>query len=323
MTRPISRTLRLAAGTALLALAVTGCGLDGGGSVDKGELAEGAKLDGATLTVGGKEFTEQQVLCHITILALKSAGAEVTEKCGISGSNTVRKALESGSIDVYWEYTGTAWISYLKETKPLTDSKEQYDAVAKADKEKNKIAWLDPAPFNNTYAIAVNRKSADELAVKTISDYAELVKSDPEKASLCVASEFVGRDDGLPGLQKAYGFSVAKANLKELEAGAIYSGIDKGDPCTFGEVFVTDGRIKALDLVVLEDDKKFFPVYNPAPTLPTKVLDEHPDIAKVLNPIAAALDNATMQRLNAKVDADGESAERVAEDWLKSKKFIG
>ncbi|MGH3727584.1 MAG: glycine betaine ABC transporter substrate-binding protein, partial [Micromonosporaceae bacterium] len=205
MTSSLSRMLRLVAGAALpiaLAVSLTGCGLDSG-SVDKGSLAEDASLEGATLTVGSKEFTEQLVLCQITMLALKSAGAEVNEKCGISGSNTVRKALESGSIDLYWEYTGTAWINYLKETTPLKDPKEQYDAVVKADKEKNKIAWLDPAPFNNTYGIAVSRKIADDLGITTISDYAELVKSDPEKASLCVASEFAGRDDGLPGLQKA------------------------------------------------------------------------------------------------------------------------
>src|SRR5690606_38820574 len=111
---------------------------------------------------------------------------------------TVRKALESGSIDLYWEYTGTAWINYLKETTPLKDSKEQYDAVVKADKAKNKIAWLDPAPFNNTYGIAASKETADKYKTKTISDYAKLVKSNPTAASMCVASEFAGRDDGLP-----------------------------------------------------------------------------------------------------------------------------
>ncbi|MQA25430.1 MAG: glycine/betaine ABC transporter substrate-binding protein [Micromonosporaceae bacterium] len=325
MATPTTRSLRrlLAAAVPLaLAVAVTGCGL-GDEPVDKGSLAKDVSLDGVELTVGSKEFTEQLVLCSITSLALKSAEAAVTEKCGMSGSDTVRTALESNAIDIYWEYTGTAWISFLKETKPLTDSKEQYDAVAKADKEKNDIAWLDRAPLNNTYAIAVKQGTGDELGVETISDYAKLLDSDPDAATLCVATEFVKRDDGLPGLEKAYGFTVPKDKLKQLKDGAIYNAVDKGDPCVFGEVFATDGRIGALNLTVLEDDKKFFPVYNPAPTLPVSVLKDNPDIAKVLNPIAAALDNETMQRLNAEVDVEGRSAEQVAEAWLKSQDFIG
>ncbi|MGH3660278.1 MAG: glycine betaine ABC transporter substrate-binding protein [Micromonosporaceae bacterium] len=319
-TKPAGRLFG-AALAAALALAVAGCGLSGG-SVDEGSLAKDAELDGASLTVGSKEFTEQLVLCSISSLALRSAGAEVTEECGMSGSDTVRTALTSGQIDLYWEYTGTAWISFLKETKPLTDPNEQYEAVADADK-KNKVSWLDPAPFNNTYAIAVKQATGEKLGVETISDYAKLLDSDPGQASLCVATEFVKRDDGLPGLEKAYGFTTPKDNLKQLKDGAIYNAVSKGDPCVFGEVFATDGRIRALDLTVLEDDKKFFPVYNPAATVRTSVLKKHPEIAKVLNPIAKALDNATMQKLNAQVDVDGESPEQVAEDWLKSKGFIG
>lgn len=244
------RYCRMAAAVLGLALAGTACGSTTA-KVEPGSLAKAGSLKGVTFTVGSKEFTEQLILCHITSLALRSAGAKADEKCGLSGSNTVRKALTSGSIDLYWEYTGTGWISYLKHTKPITDPTKQYQAVAKEDLAKNNIKWLSPAPLNNTYAIAVKAATAKKLGVSTLSDYAKLVKADPDKASMCVASEFAGRNDGLPGLEKAYGFKVPSGSLATLGEGAIYSAIGKGDPCNFGEVFTTDGRIKGLGLTVL------------------------------------------------------------------------
>ena len=140
---------------------------------------------------------------------------------------------------------------------------------------------------------------------------------------MCVASEFAGRSDGLPGLEKAYGFTVAKANLASLAEGAIYNGIDKGKPCNFGEVATTDGRIAALGMTVLNDDKKFFPVYNPALTVSDAAYKAHPDLEKVIDPIAAALTTPVLQDLNGQVDIKGKDAADVAQTWLKSKGFIG
>lgn len=288
-----------------------------------GSLASGASLKGASFTVGSKEFTEQEVLCAITSQALRSAGAKVTEKCGLSGSNTVRDALTSGRIDMYWEYTGTAWISLLNHTSPITDPAQQYQAAAKEDLAKNKIVWLDPAPFNNTYALAVKTSVAQKLGVTTLSDYAKLAHSDPSKASICVASEFTARNDGLPGLEKAYGFTLPAGNIATLAEGAIYTSIGKSNPCNFGEVFTTDGRTKGLGLTALTDDKRFFPVYNPALTVRKSVLAANPNLAKVLNPIAKALDTPTMQQLNTEVDIQGLQPADVAQRWLQSKEFIG
>ncbi len=297
---------------AALAVLATACGDGDSGAADSG------MLKGASFTVGSKEFTEQKILCEITAQALEANGAKVKRQCGLTGSATVRKALTSGSIDMYWEYTGTGWITHLGNTKPVPGSKEQYDAVAKADLEKNKIKWLSPAPFDNTYAIGVRKDFMPE--VKTLSDYAALVKSDKSASTLCVASEFTGRDDGLPGLEKAYGFSGEKTST--LKDGAIYDSIKKGSPCNFGEVFTTDGRIEGLGLRVLEDDKKFFPVYNPAITLKESVLSKNPRLADVIDPIAKALDTATMQKLNSAVDNDGDSPKQAAEDFLKDKGLI-
>ncbi|MFS8478994.1 MAG: glycine betaine ABC transporter substrate-binding protein [Micromonosporaceae bacterium] len=309
----------------LAALTVAGCtlGQDPGGETARGSLADKGTLDGATLSVGSKEFTEQLVLCEITAIALESVGADVKRNCGMSGSTTVRNALTSGSIDMYWEYTGTGWITHLQQTEPITDAAQQYEAVAKADLEDNGIQWLAPASANNTYGIAASSEKAAELGVRTISDYAALANRDPQQATFCGAAEFFGRDDGWPGLQEAYGFELPRSSVAELALGAIYNSIDKSDPCIFGEVFETDGRIEALGLTVLEDDKNFFPVYNPSLTVRKQIMDEYPQLAAIIEPISAALDGDTLRKLNAKVDVDGENEQQVARDWLAEKGFIG
>ena len=322
------RTSKVAA-LALAGLLAGGCALGadptsgGQKTAAPGSLAKAASLKGTTVTVGSKEFTEQLILCEITAQALESAGATVHRRCGLSGSDTTRKALTSGNIDMYWEYTGTAWISYLKHTKPVAGAAKQYEAVAKEDAAKNHIVWLDRAPFNNTYAIATAGKVARQRGITSLSDYAKLAERDPGAASLCVNGEFSTRDDGLPGVEKAYDFKLPSSSVKTLQEGAIYNAIGKSDPCNFGMVATTDGRIKGLKLTVLKDDKSFFPVYNPAVTIRKQVLDAHPGIAKVLNPVAHALSTDLMQRLNSEVDIKGMRPPETARSWLKSKGFIG
>lgn len=313
------------AGFSAAAILLSGCALGEAppSGVSAGSLAEAGDLSGASVNVGGKEFTEQLVLCELTAQALESAGAKVERTCGMSGTSSVRSALLSGDIDLYWEYTGTGWITHLGETESPSDPQELYQAVSERDEQENSVAWLEPAPANNTYAVAASRQKAEELGVETLSDYAELANNDPESATFCGAAEFFGRDDGWPGLQDAYGFELPGDNVSELAAGAIYNSIEKADPCVFGEVFATDGRIAALDLVVLEDDKKYFTAYNPSVSIRTEALEENPAIKEVLAPVAEALDDKTLQSLNAKVDVDGSTPEDTAKEWLIEKGFVG
>ncbi|GAB3257068.1 glycine betaine ABC transporter substrate-binding protein [Kineosporia babensis] len=316
---------RMVAALGAATLLMTGCSLGDqqpATEVSSGSLGAADTLEGLSVAVGGKEFTEQLVLCELTAQALQSVGAEVERKCGMSGSSTVRSALTSDQIDLYWEYTGTGWITHLGETEPLADPAELYQAVAERDQAENQITWLDPSPANNTYAIATNRENAEKLGVTTISEYAALAKKDPAAASYCAAAEFLARDDGWPGVQEAYGFELPSKNRSEVAAGVVYDSVAKGDPCAFGTVFATDGRIAALDLVQLEDDQQFFTPYNPAVTVRDEVLAEKPELREVLKPIAEALDDATLQSLNGKVDADGETPEQVATDWLTEKGFV-
>jgi len=308
-----------------LALPLAACGLGSGGSVPlavgPGSIQPVPGLEGVQLTVGSKDFTEQIILGYIAEFALQAAGAAVRDLTNIQGSNSARAALTSKQIDLQWEYTGTAWINYLGNTEPIPGTQQQYDAVKEADA-ANGITWTDLAPLDNTYALAVNQKNAAALGVKTVSDYAALVASDPSKATTCLETEFASRPDGFPGLGQAYGFNSAAAPTQILATGAIYQATADATPCVFGEVFTTDGRVLGLDLKVLTDDKQFFPRYNAAITLRTSIAKAHPEIAEVLAPIAAKLDTATITRLNARADVDGVEQAQVARDWLVEQGFV-
>ncbi|MEJ7814667.1 MAG: glycine betaine ABC transporter substrate-binding protein [Rubrobacter sp.] len=303
---------------AVLTLIVAGCGGAGGGG-----SSGSVDLSGAEFTVGSKEFTEQLILGQITLQVLENAGATVNDQTGLAGTVAARKALESGEIDMYWEYTGTGWITHLGHTKPIPDSQKQFEAVAKEDLAKNDIKWLSPpAPANNTYTMAVRSEVYDKLGVKKLSDFKQLVEENPEEATVCVGTEFSTRDDGLPGMEKAYDFEFPKENIVKISEGLIYDQTDKGKQCNFGEVFQTDGRIAGLDLKLVEDDESFFPIYNPAFNMSKEVIEKNPQITKLFAPIAEKLTTDELQKLNAKVDVEGQLEDQVAEEWLSENGFI-
>ncbi|AWK08539.1 glycine/betaine ABC transporter substrate-binding protein [Streptomyces spongiicola] len=313
--------LALAASLAAASLVLTACG--GGDSPKAASGSAGGALEGASFTVGSKDFSEQIILGRMTVELLEANGADVTDKTNIKGSAGTRKALESGDISMYWEYTGTGWITYLHQTKPIADQRQQFEKVASDDLTKNGIAWIDPpAPLNNTYAFAIREDKAAELGVKSLSDLAALSKDKPQEATFCIESEFSTRDDGFPGLVKAYGINTPKANVKTLDTGLIYTETAKGSTCNFGEVFATDGRIPANKLVVLEDDKHFFPVYQPALTLKQETLEKHPELKDIFAPLAEKLTTDEMQKLNALADVEGEDPEDIAHDWLVDNGFV-
>ena len=307
---------------AVLALLVAGCGgLSGSGpSAQAGSLAQQVNLQGKSYTVGGKNFDEQLVLCQIAVAALESVNAKVTDRCNTGGTDVARRALLSGDIDMYWEYTGTAWVSFLKQ-KAIQDSKAQYEAVKERDLIENKIVWLQPTPFNNTYAFAVKKERAQELGLRTLSDMASYISSG-KPGNVCVETEYQNRDDGLGPMQRTYGFQIPPDRLRVLQTGAIYQATADQKECMFGEVFTTDGRIPALGLTVLQDDKTFHPLYNAAISIRKDAYDRDPNIAKVFAPISAALTNDVMSELNRQKSATGKSERAVARDWLAQKGFI-
>jgi osmoprotectant transport system substrate-binding protein len=323
------RTLAVAAAVALRGTACGGDALegDGGGSGDGGDPGGEAagSLDGAEITVGSKDFDEQLVLGHISKLLLEDAGATVIDQINLGGTDAARAALTSGEIDHYWEYTGTAWISFFEEEDPIPDRVDQYEAVRERDLEENDLHWLTPSQFNNTYGLAYARSAGDDLGnPETLSDLATLIENEPDKATLCVESEFPARNDGLPGMEETYGYEFPDDNVTVTDTGLVYAATADRDPCNFGEVFTTDGRIAALDLVVLEDDESFFPLYNVSPVFVASVYEQYGEqLESIYEPVAEALDAETMRQLNARVSAEGQRPEAVAEDWLTENGFIG
>ncbi|WAL65524.1 glycine betaine ABC transporter substrate-binding protein [Amycolatopsis cynarae] len=318
----VSRWLRTVLAVAL-AVSVTGCGLNVNAAlpyqVRPGSIRPVPSLAGLTVTVGSKDFTENIILGYLAELALSAAGAKVVDLTNISGSNSARQALLNGQIDLMWEYTGTGWISYQGNTQPIPDERQQYDAVKAADERRFGIAWLDYSPVNDTYAFGTTEAYARAHGLRTDSDLTAFLAQHPDQAVFCVETEFASRQDGMPGVQKAYGFPVT--TLKTFGTGAIYSAIANGT-CNFGEIFTTDGRIAGLHLRVLQDDKKFFPQYNAAVTMKKSYLAAHPALAGVLEPVTKALDNEQMIELCKQVDVDGRDAGQVAHDWMVAKGFI-
>ncbi|WP_234018892.1 MULTISPECIES: glycine betaine ABC transporter substrate-binding protein [unclassified Streptomyces] len=288
--------------------------------VSPGSIGKGEPLKGADLVVTSKEFTEQLVLGAIMGIAFQAAGADVIDRTGIQGSVGAREAIRSGDADAMYEYTGTAWITYLGNSEPISDPRQQWQAVKDADA-KNGITWLPPAPLNNTYALAMNEANFKKYGTKTLSEVAALSKSDPKAVTVCVESEFANRADGLRGMEKAYGMDIPASNVTQMDSGIIYTQVKKGS-CTFGEVYTTDGRIRSMNLHVMEDDKKFFPNYNAAPEVNSKSFEKYPAMADVLNPISKKLTNTVAQELNAKVDVDGEDPHQVALDWMVDQGFV-
>lgn len=321
------RSLLLGGAGAAAAGALTGCGLGtaGGfvpGGTLAGSLARIPSLDGATIAVGSKNFTEQLLVGKIAVILFKAAGAKARDFTNIPGSSSTRAAMLNGSIQMNWEYTGTAWIAYLGHDDPIPDEHKQWQAVADEDLAKHGLVWLPPAPMNNTYGFAMTSANAKKLGITKLSQVASIPVG---QRSFCVESEFNSRNDGLRPMLQKYGIplgsGVPRGNIKLFDTGAIYAATAQG-ACTFGEVFTTDGRIKALDLVVLEDDRSFFPLYNLCPVLDKQTMADHPQIKDLFAPVAKKLTNETLMTLNAKIDVDGAAPVNVARDWLVEEGFL-
>ncbi|WP_144114229.1 glycine betaine ABC transporter substrate-binding protein [Paraburkholderia sp. BCC1886] len=271
----------------------------------------------ATVTVGGKNFTEQVLLAQMTTTLLQAKGFTVVKKDGM-GSTVLRQAQENGQVDVYWEYTGTSLITYNKVTDKL-DAQQTYQRVKELDAKKG-LVWLDPSKANDTYGFAMNRDVATRLGIATMSDLAKVLKSGKELTFAC-NSEFYARPDGLKPVQEAYGFTFSQSEVKRMDSGLTYQAL-KDRQVDTALVFTTDGRIPAFNFIVLRDDKGFFPAYALTPVIRQATLDANPTLGPILNGLSAKLDDATMAKLNAEVDVQKKSLEDVSTAFLKSAGLI-
>ncbi|HEX7387935.1 MAG TPA: glycine betaine ABC transporter substrate-binding protein [Castellaniella sp.] len=265
-----------------------------------------------TLVVGGKNFTEQQIMAEMTSQLLRAKGYTIDKKAGM-GSTVLRQALVNGQVDLYWEYTGTALIVYNKITKPMSAA-AGYAKVKELDAAKG-LVWLNPSKANNTYALAMRQQEAKDMGISTISELAAALNH-KKPLTLAVNAEFAARSDGLKPLEKTYGFQFPRASVKHMDTGLTYQAL-RDKQVNVALVFATDGRIPAFHFVVLKDDKHFFSDYALTPVVRKAVLDKNPELAGILNRLSAALDDKIMAGLNAEVDVDHKSVSSVCAAFLK------
>lgn len=302
-------------------LGVSGCG------PAKTESPVAKKIIPAdAVRVASKIDTEGALLGNMIVLLLESKGIPTVNKVQLGATKIVRYALTSGEIDIYPEYTGSgAFIFNDEKNLAWKNPKEAYDLVKKLDYDKNKVVWLQAAPANNTWAIAVRSDLADTHHLKTLEDLKQYLDSGgPFK--MAASSEFIERGDALPLFEKAYGFKLKQNQFLSLAGGDTTVFIKAAAEQTSGVnaalAYGTDGAIASMGLVVLNDSKTAQPVFEPAPVIREEVLKKHPEIADILNPVFASLDLKTLQKLNGQIAFEGRDAKTVASDYLKSQGFL-
>ncbi|WP_429436819.1 glycine betaine ABC transporter substrate-binding protein [Pseudomonas sp. BS3782 TE3695] len=277
----------------------------------------GSASANSTIVVGGKKFTEQQLVAEMTTQLLRTNGYSVDKRPDL-GSSVLRAAQENGQVDVYWEYTGTSLITYNKVLDKL-DADETYKRISTLDALKG-ITWLNRSKANNTYAFAMRKDEADKEGIVSISDLAKNIGAG-KAYKFASNAEFFSRPDGLKPLQDTYKFEFERKNVVRMDGGLTYQALRDGQ-VNVALVLSTDGRIPAFGFIVLKDDKGFFPSYALTPVIRTEVLNENPKIGELLNALSSKLDDDTIAALNSRVDVGRESIESVSREFLQKNKLI-
>jgi osmoprotectant transport system permease protein len=262
------------------------------------------------VVVASKPFGESYILAEMFAQLLEARGVAVDRRPGLGATEIAFRALRTGAIDVYPEYTGTGLLAILGEP-PRPDPREVYDRVSREFRRRWQVRWLPPLGFENTYAVAVRRETAKRHRLETLSDLARVGPT--LRAGL--TADFIGRPDGLPGLARAYGlrFAEVRALLPAVKYRALAAGeVDVIDG------YSTDGLIARYDLVVLEDDRRFFPPYEAAALVSDALAEGRPEAVAALTELSGRLDVSLMRGLNRRLEVEGEPAERVAAGALAS-----
>jgi glycine betaine/choline ABC-type transport system substrate-binding protein len=265
------------------------------------------RRDKATIRVGSKNFSESVLLGEIVAQQLEKRGLRVERKANLGGTFVCHQAIVSGDLDVYVEYTGTAFSAILKDTRRLTDPAAVRSEVERVWPERFAAEWLPPLGFDDTFAILVRRADANKHGWKQVSDLST------HAASLKpgFGYEFVERADGFSAFSAAYGLTF-REKPATMELSLTYRALADGKVDVIAGNS-TDGLIEKLDLVQLVDDKRFFPPYEAAPVVRRAVL---PAVGDPLRALSGRIDAATMRRLNRAVDVEGKPAREVAREFL-------
>lgn len=287
-----------------------------------GCLTLATQVSSDSIKVGSKRFTEQEILGYLAYEALSAnTDLNIGDQIGLGGTTTNFRALDSGEIQLYWEYTGTAWLTLPPQHDTVvSDPQKLYEKVKQEFEKKHDLTFLQRAPLNNTYVMLANPDWVKEVGVKTLSEFATYLEENDEDVTVALNAEFQSRADGWPGLVEQYGFGDDKKSLqiKNIGSGLLYQVIGDG-AADIGVGFNTDPRILKFDLQVLDDDRRFFPAYNAAPLVRTSVLEENPSIREPLNKTSKGLTTDQIRKLNKRVALDQVNPQTVAQEYLKKK----
>lgn len=267
------------------------------------------------IIIGTKNFTESRILGQLVAVLLENNTDVITDVRELGGTLPNFEAIKTNDINMYVEYTGTGYITLLKIEGDIPSPDEVYDRVKEEFKKEYGISWRKPLGFNNTYTLAVKKETADKYNLKTFSDLVPYSKN----LVFGATAELLERPDGYPGLKELYGFEFE--DIKALDPGLRYNAIESNQVQVI-DAFATDGKIQELGLVILDDDKNYFPPYYAAPIVNKETLEENPEIGDVLDKLENTLSNEEMQKLNYAVDVQKEDPRDVANEFLKEKNLI-
>lgn len=268
------------------------------------------------IIIGSKNFTEQVILGELLAQHIEAnTDLKVERKLNLGGTFICHNALTTGEIDAYVEYTGTAFTAILK-NEPISNPQEVYQQTKQQYDQQFNLEVMPSLGFNNTFAIVIRGEDARKLKVQNISQIAQ--KTPLWRVGF--GEEFLNRKDGFPGLAETYNLRFAESP-KMMDLGQVYPALkDKQVDLVVGNS--TDGQIGRLDLVVLKDDRLFFPPYQAVPVVRQQTLQKHPELREVLQKLSGKISAPEMQRLNFQVEAEKKDVKQVVEQFLLSKGLI-
>ncbi|MEM9537689.1 MAG: glycine betaine ABC transporter substrate-binding protein [Cyanobacteria bacterium P01_A01_bin.3] len=301
--------------TVIAGLALAGCGSSDTGIDSASNSSSGGGDETTVIRVGSKDFTEQFIIGEMYALVLEENGFDVERRLNLGGTPVAHAGLQSEEIDLYPEYTGTALLTVL-ELPSNSNRDEVFSTVSEEYLSQFDLVWLDPAPMNNTQALAVTQEVAKQYELETISDMAAIA----DQLVMVGPPEFELREDGLPGLQAAYG-DFELSSYKGVDPGLRYISLSNGE-ADVAVAFGTDGEISAFNLVVLEDDQNLFPPYQVAPVVRQEIVENNPELVEALNELTPLLTDRTMRTLNSDVSGKELEPEVVARRFLEAEGLL-
>ena len=275
-------------------------------------LCEGCSSENR-IVIGSKNFTEQIILGELIAQHLeRQTDLVVDRRLNLGGTFICHEGIVAGQLDIYVEYTGTAQAAILKKP-PSVDREEMLTAVRSAYRHQFGIEWAEPLGFNNTFAIIIRGSDARDLGLETISDVVPHTSN--WKAGF--GYEFVEREDGYLGLVETYGLRFSTAP-RVMDLGLTYRAVADGDIDLIAGNS-TDGLIDALDLVILEDDLRYFPPYEAVPLIRTEIAKAHPEVREAIRILGDRITELDMRQMNYRVDGEREDVKIVVREFIESK----